>query len=275
MRQRITATLQSEASMLNLYLHEIFLRDGQIIQEFAAAPFTEENPAPVGGIKSQTLSVTHRRALAICIASVKNLFDIFLSLDTDTLCSIPVFHYLRTAYTVFTMMKIHFATRSFDSGLHEMMDNDLNVEFYLDELLKSLQEVSRTRKLRVAAIFSLVLLVLRTWFQRQKSQIDPGHMHGGPDDTIFQTVLQTADSINADGNVHDCNARAHETAAAHSSFHVQPMAESAVPPGIDEWPSGLDEEMLPWNEFDLGPLWDADDSVLLQITLERLGGLIG
>lgn len=226
-------------------------------------------------MKPQTLNATHRRAFAICVVSVKNLLDIFLSFDTDTLCSIPVFQYVRTAYTVFTMMKIYFAARRFDSDLHEMIDNDLNVEFYLDELLKSLQEVSRTKKLRVAAIFNLILLMLRTWFQRQKSQTDPGRMQVRPDDTIFQTVLQTVDAINADGNVHDCNARAHETAVAHSIFHEQPMVEDAVPPGMDDWPSGLDEEMLPWNEFDLESFWDADDSMLLQIALERLGGLIG
>jgi hypothetical protein len=230
---------------------------------------------PASGIKPQTLNVTHRKALAICIASVKNLLDIFLSFDTDALCSIPTFQYVRTAYAVFAMMKIYFAVCKLDSDLHGMMDNDLNVEFYLDEILRCLQEVSRTRKLRVAAIFSLVLLMLRTWFQRQKSQTDPGRMRIRRDDTIFQTVLQTADDINADGNGHDRNARADETATAHSFFHAQPMVESAEPPIMEEWPSGLDDEMLPWNEFDLEPFMNVDDSMLLQIALGRFGGLIG
>ena len=259
--------------MVNLYLHEIFLHDGHNIKEFAA-PFTEESQVPAGGIKPQILNATHRRALAICIASVKNLLDIFLSFDIDILCSVPVFQYVRTAYTIFAMMKIHFAVCRLDSDLHEMMDNDLNVEFYLDKILKSLQEVSRTRKLRVAAIFSLVLLMLRTWYQRQKSQNDPGRMRIRQNDTIFQTVLQTADDINVDGNLPDCNARADETGVAHGFFHVQPMVENAEPL-VMEWPSGMDDEMLPWNEFGLEPFLNVDDSMLLQIALERLGGLIG
>jgi hypothetical protein len=227
-----------------------------------------------GGIKSP-LNAAHRRALAICIISVKNVFDTFLSFDTDTLCSIPILHYVRTANTVFAMMKIHFAASRLDTDFQETIDRDLNVEFYIDELLKSLQELSRTRKLRAAAIFHLVLLMLRTWFRRQKSQTDPELLHVHRNDTIFHTVLQTADAINADSNVHGGNARPHETAIASSFFDVQPTTENAMPPDVDPWPLDQDEEMLPWNELDFESFLDTDNSVLLQIALERLGGLVG
>jgi hypothetical protein len=172
-------------------------------------------------------------------------------------------------------MKIHFAARRLDTDLRETIDRDLNVEFYIDKLLKSLQDLSRTRKLRVAAIFHLVLLMLRTWFRRQKSQTDPELLHVRRNDTIFHTVLQTADAINADSNMYGGNARAHETAIASSFFHVQPTAESDMPPDVDPWPLDQDEEMLPWNEFDFESFLDTDNSVLLQIALERLGGLVG
>lgn len=172
------------------------------------------------------------------------------------------------------MMKIHFAASRLDSDLQETIDRDLNAEFYIDELLKSLQELSRTRKLRAAAIFHLVLLMLRTWFRRQKSQTDPELVHVRRNDTIFHTVLQTADAINADSNVHGGNARAQETAIASSFFDVQPTAESAML-DVDPWPLDQDEEMLPWNELDFESFLDTDNSVLLQIALERLGGLVG
>jgi hypothetical protein len=87
--------------------------------------------------------------------------------------------------------------------------------------------------------------------------------------------MQTADAINADSNVPDCNARAHEAAIGHSVFHILPTVENVVPPAVEEWPSGLDDDMLPWNEIDLEHFWNSDDSMLLQIALERLGGLIG
>jgi hypothetical protein len=271
---RVTAILQSEASIVNLYLHEIFLHDGHNIKEFAA-PLTEEYPVPASGIIPQPLNATHRKALAICIVSVKDVLDIFLSFDTETLCSIPTFQYVRTAYTVFAMMKIYFAASRLDSEFHEMMNTDLNVEFYLDELLKSLQEVSRTKKIRVAAIFRLVLLMLRTWFQRQKSQtgLDRGHVRR--DDTILHTVLRTVDAIDADGNLHDGSSRAEDIEMAHTSFPIQTTAENVVRSSVDSWPLEPDEEMLPWSEFDFESFLEKDDSMLLQIALERFGGLIG
>lgn len=269
MPHRAIATLKIEASILNLYLHEVFLHDGHNIKEFAA-PFTEESLAPAGGIKPHTLNATHRRALAICIVSVKNVLDIFLSFDIESLCSIPVFHYVRTAYAVFAMMKIHFATSRLDNDLHTMMDNDLNVEFYLDELLKCLQEVSRTRKLRAAAIFRLILLMLRTWFQRQKAQVDPDRMHIPRGDTILHTVLRTADTISKDGS-----SKAIDAATTYSSSPMQTMAENAMPSSVESWPLDPDEEMLPWNEFDFEFFLETDDSMVLQVALERLGGLIG
>lgn len=269
MPQRVTAVLESEASILNLYLHEIFLHNGHNVKEFVA-PFTEEGPVPAGGIKPQPISAIHRRALAICIVSVKNVLEIFLSFDTETLCSIPAFNYVRTAYTVFAMMKIHFAASRLDNDLHEMMDKDLNVEFYLDELLKSLQEVSRTRKLRVAAIFRLVILMLRTWFQRQKTQVDPDRVHVRREDTIFHTVLQTADAIHTDGS-----SKAIDAATTYSTFPMQAIAEDSMPTGVDAGPLEQDEEMPTWNEFDFESFLEKDDSMFLQIALERLGGFIG
>jgi hypothetical protein len=274
-----SATLQIEASLLDLYLHEIYLHDGHNINEFAA-PFMEANKTTASGIKPKSLNAAHRRALAICIASTRNVFDIFLSFDIDTLCSIPVLHYVRTAYTAFTMFKIHFAARRLDSDIQAIIAKDLNVEFYIDQLLKSLEEVSRARKLRIAAIFRLVLLILRAWFQRQKFQTDPDVLHVRRNNTIFHTVLETADAINANGdaqggNVSGCNARPPEAAIASSFFHVVTTGEDDVPSDVSAWPLGQDEEMLSWNEFDYESFLDTDNSVLLQSVLERLGGLVG
>lgn len=245
------------------------------------APFQEKSRVSAVNLKGKPLTAANRKALAICIASVKNIFDIFLSFNIETLCSIPILHYARTAYTVFTMMKIHFAAGRLDADLQEMMERDLNAEFYIDQLLKSLAEVSRARKLRVAAIFRLVLLMLRTWFQRQKSQTGAEILHIRQNDTIFHAVLQTADAINADGNMnrgnmHGSNARAHEKAVASSVFHVVPMVENYEPTDVDSWPLGdQGEQILPWNEFDYESFLNVDNSTLLQSVLERLGGLVG
>lgn len=237
-------------------------------------------PAPRA--KSQHFYATYRRALAICIVSVRSILDIFLSFDTDTLCSIPIFHFVRTAYAVFAMMKIHFAASRIDSDLYYVMDNgDLNVEFYLDQLLKSLQEVAQTRKLRVAAIFRLVLLMLRTWFQRQKSHDNPDHGSVRTDSTILRTVLETAGSINVDGDYSLPTSNAQggcstaDAAMVDFGIPMQSATNSSVLPAVDGWPSDLEAEMTSWDDFDFATFLENDDPSLLKIALERLGGLIG
>jgi hypothetical protein len=112
--------------------------------------------------------------------------------------------------------------------------------------------------------------MLKTWFQRQKAQVDPDRMHVRREDTIFHTVLQTADAINMDGS-----SKAIDAATTYSSFPMQTTTEIAMSSDVDAWPLEQDEEMLPWNEFDFESFLDRDDSMLLQMALERLGGLIG
>ena len=56
---------------------------------------------------------------------------------------------------------------------------------------------------------------------------------------------------------------------------MQTVADNAMPSSVESWPLDPDEEMLPWNEFDFGSFLETDDSMVLQIALERLGELIG
>jgi hypothetical protein len=255
---------------------------GHNINDFRP-PWTEDTQIPAPRVGSIKVDATHQRALATCIVSVKSILDLFLSFDPDTLCSIPVFYFVRSAYAVFAMMKIHFAASRIDGGLYGVMDSeDLNVEYYLDELLKSLQEVAQERKLRVAAVFRLVLLMLRTWFQRQKSQGNPDNGPINTNNSILRTVLETATAINTDSNYSLPNTHPQggsysraDAAMAEAGIPIQSAAENSVLPDSNGWPSGSDMEMPTWDDFDLATFLENDDPTFLPIALERLGGLIG
>ena len=75
--------------------------------------------------------------------------------------------------------------------------------------------------------------------------------------------------------MHSCVSRAHEIVVASTLSPVRPVTDDATPSSIDPWSLEQDDETLPWNEFDFEQFLNTDSSTLLQIALERLGGLVG
>ncbi len=101
-------------------------------------------------------------------------------------------------------------------------------------------------------------------------------------DSILQTVLDTANEIDADeryehpgsSNMQDNNARVIDVATTESGSSM-PSIGDHVPSGVDFWPRGLEEEVPLWDGIDFAAFLENDDAMLLQTTLEKLAGLIG
>jgi hypothetical protein len=184
------------------------------------------------------------------------------------------------------MMKIYFALNMGDGNLNDMLDDDgLDVEFYLEALLNSVDRVAQMKKLRVAAIFRLILLMLRTWFRKQQRAKNPSDdlplgMHRS--DSILQTVLDTAEGIGADAqDRHGQNLRMEDNnigstnAVTVNSGIPGPSPGDNLPLGVDRWTLNVEEGVPFWDEIDFASFLEKDDSMLLQTALERLGGLMG
>ena len=106
-------------------------------------------------------------ALAECMESIDEIFEIFLSLDVDTIRVLPVMHFVRIAYAIAILMKVYFAATSSGNPFSSVVDKDnMKVEVYLEQLLHKFKEIVGDEKSRPGSKFLMVLIMLRNCFYR-------------------------------------------------------------------------------------------------------------
>ncbi|KAI9743128.1 MAG: hypothetical protein M1818_003423 [Claussenomyces sp. TS43310] len=160
--------------LLNIYMHEVAMHVDHNIEEFHP-PFTEE--ALSGGkVPSEGAPLTpqHISALSTCLTSIDGLFESFLALDIDVIRTLPVLHFVRVAYATVVLIKMYFAAAAPHSELGRVIEkDDMKVEIYLDRLLEHFRAVAAEDKSRPASKFLMVLIMLKTWFHRQRGSKRP------------------------------------------------------------------------------------------------------
>ncbi|KAH8815229.1 hypothetical protein F5884DRAFT_817626 [Xylogone sp. PMI_703] len=178
----MTPTLKMTANVVNLYMHEVALHVDHNIEEFKP-PFTED--ALRGSLSAQSqpdlLTPAHISALSVCLASIDGVFDIFLKLEVDTIRCLPIINFVRLAYAVVVLIKMYFAAASPNSELGKVINkDDMKVAQYLDGLVGLFRATAADDRSRPAAKFLMVLLMLKTWFHRQKEGKLPSHGNTDP-----------------------------------------------------------------------------------------------
>jgi hypothetical protein len=152
--------------VLSLYMHEIALyvdkaEDGRA--SFNVDAFRD----PVPGL-NESLTAAHIGALSACLTAIDGIFETFLSMDVHSIRCLPVFNFVRVAYAVVVLIKMYFSASSHNSELGKVINKDhMKVEEYLDRLMEKFREVGASEKSRPANKFLLVLLMIRSWFQKQ------------------------------------------------------------------------------------------------------------
>lgn len=131
-------------------------------------PFTEDALRSVGQ-DQESLSTAHISALSSCLASIDGIFDCFLTLNVDTVRCLPVGHFVRVAYAVVVLIKMYFAAAAPNSELGKVINkDDMKVDHYLDRLIDIFKASAAEEKSRPSAKFLMVLIMLKTWFIRQR-----------------------------------------------------------------------------------------------------------
>lgn len=115
------------------------------------------------------LTPAHINGLSACLTAIDGIFEVFLSMDVPSIRCLPVFNFVRVAYAVVVLIKIYFAASSPKSELGKVIDKDnMKVEQHLDNLLDKFSLTAADEKNRPASKFLVVLVMLRSWFQKQK-----------------------------------------------------------------------------------------------------------
>lgn len=154
--------------VVNLYMHEVAMHVDHNVEEFKP-PFTEETLRGVGEREPDMLTSAHINALSTCLTSIDGILENFFKFDIETIRCLPTFNLIRVAYAVVVLIKMYFAAATPNSELGNVINKDnMKVEQYLDTLLDIFKASAAEEKSRPAAKFLMVLIMLKTWFHRQR-----------------------------------------------------------------------------------------------------------
>jgi hypothetical protein len=147
-------------------MHEIAMHVDHSEEEFKP-PYAAK--AISGATAEELLTAAHIDALSECMSASHGIFNIFLDLHVDVIRAIPVFSFVRIAYAMIVLIKLHFAAGCFNSELGKVISQeDMRVEWYLDRLLSRFRQAAESDKCRPAQKFLMVLVMLKSYFQKQK-----------------------------------------------------------------------------------------------------------
>ncbi|KAK4162545.1 hypothetical protein QBC43DRAFT_241255 [Cladorrhinum sp. PSN259] len=161
-------SLKMSFHVISLYMHEIATHNGDGPEDFRLCNALAGGSDNILGSETP-LSPAHINALSACLIAIDGIFDVFLSLDIKTIRCLPVFNFVRVAYAVVVLIKLYFAASSVNSELGKVINKDnMKVEQHLDGLLEKFKATAADDRSRPAAKFLVVLIMLRSWFQKQK-----------------------------------------------------------------------------------------------------------
>ncbi|KAB5580000.1 hypothetical protein GE09DRAFT_1080496 [Coniochaeta sp. 2T2.1] len=159
-------SLKLSFHVLNLYMHEI------ATQPENSDDWKQANTADMirDALASDLpLTPAHINALSACLTAIDGIFEVFLSMEVSSIRCLPVFNFVRVAYAVVVLIKMYFAASSPKSELGKVINKDnMKVEQHLDNLLEKFGMTAADDKSRPASKFLVVLVMLRSWFQKQK-----------------------------------------------------------------------------------------------------------
>lgn len=122
---------------------------------------------------AEILTSAHIGALTTCLTSIHGLFDTFLELTTADIRTMPVFYFARVTHATVLLIKMFFAAASSGSELGKVISSDdMRVDHYLCRIRGLLQAGAEAGKCRPARSFQMVIIMLQTWFERQREGKD-------------------------------------------------------------------------------------------------------
>ncbi|RDL36804.1 Zn2 DNA-binding protein [Venustampulla echinocandica] len=215
--------------VVNLYMHEVAMHVDHNVEEFKP-PFTEENLRGVGEREPDMLTSAHINALSTCLTSIDGILENFFKFDTETVRCLPIFNFIRVAYAVVVLIKMYFAAATPNSELGNVINKDnMKVEQYLDMLLEIFKAAAAEEKSRPAAKFLMVLIMLKTWFHRQREGKTAQPGDAVPTSTLLtEWSSDTPNDPNSKGNRQDVKPQNGQRPFTPANTPLQLLSEVAT-----------------------------------------------
>ncbi len=152
---------------MNLYMHEVAMHIVPNIDCFRDESDTVANHDLES---TELLTPAHIGALTVCLTSIHQIFDTFLAFAVDTVRNLPIFQFVRVICGCVFLIKMYTAAASIGSEFGKVISKeDLMVEQYLRNLLNRFKAVAEHGKSRPARKFLMVLVMLKTWFDKHST----------------------------------------------------------------------------------------------------------
>ncbi|MCJ1434506.1 hypothetical protein MMC27_003875 [Xylographa pallens] len=159
-------------SISDMHLHQIDVRHRYNVEALDGGNgLPDVNESSVGSNVPKTAELD---AVKECLKSIHRVVDIFLGFSVEDVQTIPTFHFLRIAYAVVCLVRLHCAAMKPDSELGKAIPiGNMDVEGYISRLLTSMQRAAADEKSRPAQNFQLALRMIMIWFKRHTNSSTP------------------------------------------------------------------------------------------------------
>ncbi|PBP26492.1 c6 zinc finger domain containing protein [Diplocarpon rosae] len=217
--------LQVTGHLINLYMHEVAVHVDHDFEEFKP-PFTAALLSDNAGDEDKKLSSSHVTALSICLKSIDGIFGSFLEFDVDTVRSLPVANFVRVAYAVVVLIKMYFAAANPKSHFGKVINKDnMKVEQYLDGLEALFKAAAHEDRSRPSQKFLKVLLMLKTWFHRQREEKQTS---GNSDDCTTEPATKICAQTSGESKQHNFQDQGPQSAYSPANTPLRLLSEVAT-----------------------------------------------
>ncbi len=150
-----------------LFLHEVALHDDHPPEDFRP-PFDMGKILSIHTIPEAKDSFID--ATANLISSAQSMLDIILGMGLLVLRSLPIYNYVRMAYSVVILVKLYVSSKSSTSKIGEVLDREhLKLGLYLKALIDLLVAAAGPMECRAPHTFLGMLMRFYGWYKGQES----------------------------------------------------------------------------------------------------------
>lgn len=154
--------------MINLFIQQIRVR----LIHGAGTLGESQGQQKVMEADQKVLSPEKIDVMTVCLKAIHEVLQTFLSFSVEDIRTIPSFHFVRIAYAVVYLLRLHCSVIKPESQLGKAMPKEyMQVDSHLTQFLYLLQAAAADEKSKLAHSFQSALKVVKVYFDHQKDTV--------------------------------------------------------------------------------------------------------
>lgn len=168
----IAESLELNYHLLRIYAHEIALHVDHNIEDFRP-PFVERLVREPMLKHSAPIPPYHLDSISACVGASQDLLNTFCTYSTEELSCISIIMFVRCVYACMILIKVSATAAIPGNELGKVIDKDeLRVDDYINRTLGLLAHAAKGDRNRTAGKFTMILIMLRSWYQRHLADLE-------------------------------------------------------------------------------------------------------